>query len=291
MWSIILHGGAKTIEAHDAEANRVGCLIALEAGRRILQDGGSSVDAVEAAIRGLEDDPTFNAGFGSALNADGEAEMCAALMEGAEFNVGAVTVIKGVRNPISIARALLHEEPVLLAGDGARRCAAEQGLELCDPRVLIPSHDLEARIRTGTHDTVGCIALDRNGRMAVGVSTGGLDGSPAGRVGDSPQPGCGYYVDDAIGAVAFSGDGEHIARMMLAARVMHSFDLQDPSRGVETALHHLERIGGEGGGIAMSPDGAHGWAHNSPHFAVAHASSAAPEAKVYLRKEDEKRDS
>ncbi|MDQ2705833.1 MAG: isoaspartyl peptidase/L-asparaginase family protein [Pseudomonadota bacterium] len=291
MWSIILHGGAKTIKADEAEANRAGCVAALEAGRRILEAGGSSVDAVQAAVTKLENDPTFNAGYGSALNEDGEVEMCAALMEGAEFNVGAVTVIKGIRNPICAARAMLQQKPVLLAAEGARRFAAQNGVELCGPRDLIPPENSESPNRIGTHDTVGCIALDQRGRLAVGVSTGGLDGSPAGRVGDSPQPGCGYYVDDTVGAVVFSGDGEHIARMMLAARVMHDFDREDPARGVETALSHVERIGGTGGGIAMSPDGIAGWAHNTSHFAVACASTANPQGRSFLRKEEDDRES
>lgn len=287
MWSIILHGGAKTIEPSEQEANRRGCEAALRAGADVLAGGGSSIEAVEAAVRELENDPTFNAGYGSVLNAEGDVETCASIMEGRDFNVGAVAVAKGIRNPIAAARAMLFEEPVLIAGDGASKFAAEAGIELCDPLDLIPPEERPEGERQ--HDTVGCIALDDQGHMAVGVSTGGVEGKPPGRVGDSPQPGCGYYCDDSIGGVVFSGDGEEIARMMLAARVLHILDgSSTPDLAVAEALVHLEKVGGEAGGIVMTPDGRFGWQHNSDHFAVAYASSDDPSAKIYLKKEEER---
>jgi len=283
MWSIIVHGGAKTIEQEDASANRAGCRAALEAGAEILKNGGSSIDAVEAAVRVFENDPTFNAGYGSALNIDGEVEMCAALMEGTSFNVGAVAVAKGVCNPISVAKAMLYEEPVLIAGDGARAFAAEAGVRLCHPDAMIPKPKRSAKEERG-HDTVGCIALDERGRLATAVSTGGLEGAPIGRIGDSPQPGCGFYCDDNIGGVVFSGDGEQIARMILASRVMQALEDLSPDQAVGAALAHIERIGGEAGGIVLAPDGKFGWGHTSEDFAVAIASSVSPDPKVYLRK-------
>jgi beta-aspartyl-peptidase (threonine type) len=285
MWAIILHGGAKEIEPEEVSIHREGCLKALAAGRSVLQANGSAVDAVEAAIRELESNPTFNAGYGSALNSDGEVEMCSALMEGSEFNVGGVSVIQGVRHPISVARAMLHETEILLSGPGARRFAAERGLELCDPDDLIAAEEQKAK-KTGSHDTVGCIALDMSGRLAVGTSTGGLDSSPVGRVGDSPQPGCGHYVDDKVGAVAFSGDGEHIARKMLAARVMHRLSTADPEAALETALAHVADIGGEAGGIVLTPAGEFGWRHNSRDFAVALQRSDMEVPKAFTRKEN-----
>jgi beta-aspartyl-peptidase (threonine type) len=287
MWSIILHGGAKTIKDKDAAANRSGCRKALEAGALILKNGGSSIDAVEAAVRVLEDDPTFNAGYGSVRNRDGEVECCAAMMEGADLNVGAVAVAKGIRNPISAAKAMLFEKQVLIAGEGARAFAAEVGVRLCDPDALIPLSERQQAAEEKCHDTVGCIALDENGRLATAVSTGGLEGTPAGRVGDSPQPGCGFYCDNHVGGVVFSGDGEEIARMMLAARVMYGLEDLPPQEAVEASLLHLERVGGEAGGISLTPVGELGWAHNSEHFAVAYTSSADPSAKVYLAKSEE----
>jgi len=287
MWSIILHGGAKTIEDKDAAANRSGCRKALEAGAAILRNGGTSIDAAEAAVRVLEDDPTFNAGYGSVQNEDGEVECCAAMMEGERFNVGAIAAAKGVRNPVAAAKAMLFDKPVLIAGDGARAFAAQAGLRLCDPDALIAMHEAKQPDAEKRHDTVGCVALDERALLATAVSTGGLQGTPAGRVGDSPQPGCGFYCDNNIGGAVFSGDGEDIARMMLAARVMYALDDLSPREAVEASLAHLERIGGEAGGIAVTPDGRFGWAHNSEHFAVAYASSGDSSPKVYLSKSEE----
>ncbi|MER8447317.1 isoaspartyl peptidase/L-asparaginase family protein [Mesorhizobium sp. M1066] len=284
MWSLIVHGGAKDINPEEEEANRRGCINALEAGRTILASGGTAVDAVEAAVRVLESDPTFNAGYGSALNRDGEIEMCASLMEGKNVNIGAVTVIAGVRHPISVAKAMLFEEPILLASDGARRFAEQKQMELCDPADLVSPEQRELS-RTGKHDTVGCIALDQHGSLAVGTSTGGLAGIHPGRVGDSPLPGCGYYADNHLGAVAFSGDGEHIARKTLAARVMHAL-ADGPEQALETSIKELETIGGEAGGIVLTAAGLSGWAHNSREFAVAFMTSDDKNAHVFLRKED-----
>ncbi len=286
MWSIIVHGGAKEIEPDKEEANRRGCRAAAEAGREILQAGGSAIDAVEAAIRVLEDDPTFNAGFGSDLNSDGEVEMCSAIMDGATLDVGGVAVIKGVRHPISVAKLMLREDTILIAGDGARRFAEGKGAELADPAALVSPE--QANGRAEKHDTVGAVALDQAGNVAAGTSTGGLDGSPPGRVGDSPQPGCGYYAENEIGAVAYTGDGEEIARLMLAARTMRNLESERPDDAVQSALSQLARVGGEAGGIAVDRHGRIGWAHNSPHMAVAKASSERPEPRVYLRKDEDR---
>jgi L-asparaginase / beta-aspartyl-peptidase len=284
MWAIILHGGATEIEPAEADDYRHGCLRALQAARDLLVNGGSAIDAVEVAVRSLEADPTFNAGYGSAQNSEGEVQMCSAVMEGNAFNVGAVAAIAGVRHPVSVAKAMLFEEPVLMTGPGARHFAEQKGVALCQPEDLI-AHGRTRR--TGTHDTVGCIALDEDGHLAVGTSTGGLDGSPPGRIGDSPQPGCGYYVDDAIGGVAFSGDGEHIARKMLAARVMHAMESGGADKALDAALAQVQSIGGEAGGIVLLPDGRFAWRHNSRDFAVAMQSSGQAEPSVFIRKQEE----
>jgi beta-aspartyl-peptidase (threonine type) len=279
-WALILHGGAKKIKPQDRDANRAGCLNAIAAAQAILASGGKAVEAVETAIRQLEDDPTFNAGLGSEPNSEGGIEMCAAVMEGAQLNVGAVGAIRGVRHPVSVARLMLLEEPILLVAEGARAFARERGAELCSP------NDLKLR-RTpteGRHDTVGCIALDIEGLFAVATSTGGLAGSPPGRVGDSPQPGCGFYADNRRGAVAFSGDGENIARLTLASKVMEVLAIQAPTLAVAGAISTLTRIGGEAGGIALNKSGHIGWDHNSEHFAVAWVASTDPEPRVRLSK-------
>jgi beta-aspartyl-peptidase (threonine type) len=287
-WALIVHGGAKEIAPEREEANRHGCLEALAAGRVILEQGGSAVDAVEAAIRVLESDSTFNAGYGSDLNADGEVEMDAALMDGSNLALGAVAAIQGVRHPISVARRMLGEPPTLLVGEGARRFAAAQGVELCEPGALIPRRPDGPEKTTHDHDTVGCVALDSSGRIAAGTSTGGLDDTLPGRVGDSPLPGCGFYADDQVGGVAFSGDGECIARTLLAARVMQALEAgADSQHAIGGSLKHLERVGGEAGGIVLDHLGRVGWAHNSSHFTVAWITNSMGAPSVRLRQDEE----
>jgi beta-aspartyl-peptidase (threonine type) len=286
-WAIVVHGGAKDIAPEQEDPNRRGCLDAVSAGQTILERGGSAVDAVEAAIRTLESDPTFNAGYGSDLNADGEVEMDAALMDGSSLAIGGVAAIRGVRHPISVARRMLGEPPTLLTGDGARRFAAAQGAELCDPGELIPPRSSEEARETPGHDTVGCVALDSTGRIAAGTSTGGLDENHPGRVGDSPLPGCGFYADDMAGGVAFSGDGECISRVVLAARVMQALESgQRPQAAIEETLTRLERVGGEAGGIVLDRFGRIGCAHNSSHFAVAWMTDSMRAALVRLRQDE-----
>lgn len=286
-WALIVHGGAKEIEPGDEQANRDGMRQAAEAGRRVLADGGTAVDAVECAIRVLESLPVFNAGTGSALNAAGEIEMCAGLMDGRDRSVGAVTVIRHVRHPISVARRLLPEKEILLAGEGAFMFARDQQLE------LVNAHELrsEAAPAQQEHDTVGAVALDREGHLAAGTSTGGLTGSRVGRIGDSPQPGCGLYADDRIGGVSLSGDGETIARLVLASKIMNRLEKgEEPQAAIASTLSELPIVGGEeadGGAIAITRDGRFGWSHNSPHFAVAYVNERMNEPGVWLNKTEE----
>ncbi|ACO47795.2 isoaspartyl peptidase/L-asparaginase family protein [Deinococcus deserti] len=283
-WAIMVHGGAHEVPADQQDAARDGCLAALQAGRSVLEAGGSAVDAVEAAVRVLEDRPVFNAGYGSAQNEDGEVETQASVMDGRTLDVGAVAALKGVRNPVKVAARLLRDEAILLVGDGANRFARECSAELCDPNDLIAS-DAAKR----TCDTVGCVALDAQGHVAAAVSTGGLDGQRVGRVGDSPQPGCGFYAEDKVGAVALTGEGERIARMMSAGRIMGRLAAEaGPAEAIEATLSEMTaRIGGEAGGIALTADGQLGWWHNSPHMPVAFEAAGSEGPKVYLTKQEE----
>ncbi|WP_424139259.1 isoaspartyl peptidase/L-asparaginase family protein [Roseomonas chloroacetimidivorans] len=280
-WALIVHGGAKEIAPEKEKANRDGCLAALSAGAAMLREGGSALEAVEASIRVLEDDPTFNAGRGSVRNSDGEVEMDAALMDGAALDVGGVAAIRGVRHPITVARLMLREPPTLLVAEGARRFAEAHGAETCDPA------DLLLAVEDTGHDTVGCVALDVMGNLAAGTSTGGLEGSPPGRVGDSPVPGCGLYADNSVGAVAFSGDGESIVRRTLAARVMQLLESGPPQAAIEATLDRLGDVGGEAGGIVLDRKGQIGWAHNSSHFAAGIMTSEDERSRIYLRKDEE----
>jgi beta-aspartyl-peptidase (threonine type) len=291
-WSLILHGGAKEIAPAKQAANRSGCSAALRRGAKILAGGGSALDAVEAVVRALEDDPTFNAGYGSVLNADGKVEMDAGVMDGRTLQVGAVGAIEGVRNPVSVARRMLPELPVLLVAAGARRFAAEHGIELCDPDALIyrqssSSQQPSGESATSRHDTVGCVARDSNGNIAAGTSTGGLTGKHPGRIGDSPLIGSGMYADDSRGGVSFSGDGESIVRTMLAARVMQSLEHVDAQGAIDRALAALPLVGGEGGGIVIDREGRIGWAHSSSHFAIAYLTSEHAAECVWLSKQEE----
>ncbi|HYE48735.1 MAG TPA: isoaspartyl peptidase/L-asparaginase family protein [Azospirillaceae bacterium] len=284
-WVLFLHGGAKEIPPEEERANREGCLKALDAGAKVLRDGGSAVDAVAAALRVLEQEEVFNAGYGSAPNADGEVEMDAAIMDGETLDIGGVAGIRGVRHPSEVARLMLREQPTLLVADGARRFAADKGAELCDPDELLKPEDRKGK--PPEKDTVGCVALDPFGHVAAGCSTGGLDGNPPGRVGDTALPGAGLYADDALGAVAFSGDGESICRAMLAAHVMRDLENAGPQEAADAAIARLGRVGGEAGCIVVDRGGRIGWAHNSAHFAVAYASGGTDEARVYLKKDEE----
>ena len=284
-WAIIVHGGAKTIRPDRQSANREGCLKAAQAGQSVLSAGGSAVDAVIAAIRVLEDDPTFNAGYGSVLNSDGDVEMDAALMDGATLDVGAVAAVRRVRNPILLARALLRDKPVLLVGEGADRYAAETSIELCDPQAMAPPQIMADE----ACDTVGCVAYDSEGNLAAGCSTGGLTGVRPGRVGDSPIPGCGLAAENQIGGVAFSGDGESIVRLTLASRLMHDLPLSAPQTAADNAILQMPRVGGEAGVIALDRAGRPAMAHNSSHFAVAFANAHRP-AAAYLHQDDFRRD-
>lgn len=287
-WALIVHGGAKEMEPGEEEDNRNGIVEAVRAGVAVLEEGGGAVDAVEASIRVLEDLPAFNAGRGSALNEAGEIEMCSGLMDGRDLSVGAVGAIRNVRNPVSVAKRLLPEKEILLVGEGATRFAKEAGLEMVSQEALL----VETRVAAleQMHDTVGAVAMDRGGNLAAGTSTGGLSGAKVGRIGDSPIPGNGLYADNHVGAVSFSGDGESIARLALAAQVMASIGRDGPEEAVRKAVEQLPGVGGasgDGGGIAIGKDGRIGWAHNSPAFAVAYASSDSPQPRAFLKKDEE----
>jgi L-asparaginase / beta-aspartyl-peptidase len=288
-WALIVNGGAKEIEPGEEEANRAGCREAAEAGRKLLEKGASAVEAVEAAVRVLERLPVFNAAYGAVLNQSEEVELCAGMMSGRDLAVGAVAAAQGLLHPISVARMLLDEDPILLGGEGALAFARERGAEICDPDDLITPDQREGSKEA--KDTVGAVALDSGGNIAAATSTGGLSHAMVGRIGDSPLPGCGYYADNHVGGVAYSGDGESIARLTLAARLMGDLRNGSPLEGaIAQGLAQLPHVGGakaDGGAIAIAKDGRIGWWHNSPHFAVGIATSRDPEPRAYIRKDEE----
>lgn len=277
-WSIAVHGGACRIPPELRDPRRSGCARAAEAGAAILAHGGSAVEAAKIATCLLEDDPVFNAGRGSVANAAGEVEMDAGIMDGATLDVGAVAGVRFLYNPIEAAHAMLREPPVLLVGAGAEDFARLRGIALA-PEGLAPTPGYGHG-----HDTVGCVARDREGHVAAATSTGGLAGTLPGRVGDAPLPGCGFYAEDGIGAVSLSGDGEAIARTLLAARVMRALESFPAVEAAGLIFAPMERLGAEAGIILIDRDGAIGIAHNSPHFAVATACEHAPAVRASLER-------
>ncbi|HEY0012081.1 MAG TPA: isoaspartyl peptidase/L-asparaginase family protein [Allosphingosinicella sp.] len=289
-WALIVHGGAKPWDDKEEQANRDGIRQAVEAGSKVLAGGGSAVDAVEAAIRTLEDLPVFNAGHGSVPNEEGDIEMCAGIMDGRDLSAGAVGAIRSVRNPVAVARQLISEKEVILVGEGALKFAKAKGFPLASDEELKAEEEKQLATE-GLHDTVGAVALDTGGNLAAGTSTGGLSGQKVGRIGDSPLPGGGLYADNHIGAASFSGDGETIARLALAARIMASLeDGTGMEQAIAKAVAKLPGTGGadaDGGGIGIHKDGTIGWAHNSPMFAVAYATSEMPGPKAFLKKDEE----
>jgi L-asparaginase / beta-aspartyl-peptidase len=270
---IIVHGGAWAIPDALVTAHREGCRRAAELALAILRDGGLAEDAVEAAVIAMEDDETFDAGRGSFLNRDGDVELDAAFMEGRALQVGAVAAVRDIANPIRLARMVMESEHVLLVGEGATRFGLDHGMERCPPDWLIIPREVafwrhqhaEAEagaldaLRAWRSDTVGAIALDDSGHFAAAVSTGGRPYKLPGRVGDVPCTGAGFYVDDEVGAALSTGDGEAIARIVMAKRAVDALAQgeapQEATRGVIDYLY--QRVGGHAGIILMSRDAGH----------------------------------
>jgi len=285
--SFIVHGGAWDIPDDLVEAHKKGVANALKAGWEILKGRGPAVDAVERAIVLMEDDVAFNAGKGSSLNAAGEVELDASIMDGRTFRAGAVASVQNIRNPIRLARKIMDEsEHVLLVGMGATRFARENGIKTCDPDFLITARELERwrelqvdakyttkdsfRRKKLPSDTVGAVAMDAEGNIVAGTSTGGTPNKHPGRVGDSPLIGCGTYADNAVGGVSTTGWGEPIIKIVLAKTVIDLMELhgKDPARAVEEGLRILQRkAAGYGGIIALNNAGKIAVTYNTPRMA------------------------
>lgn len=275
--SIIVHGGAGPIKDDSLPARLEGCKDAALAGWEILQRGGSALDAVEAAVVVLEDNPLFNAGTGSTLNSLGRVEMDAAIMEGRSLRAGAVAAVSGIKNPIKLARRVMEDgRHVLLAGDGASLFARQIGFPECDPNSLVVER--EKKRWESKHGTVGCVAFDAKGELAVATSTGGIFDKLPGRIGDSPLIGCGTYADD-YGAASCTGHGEAIIRVLLAKRAVEFLKEGNAAQiAAELAVATLEdeRIGATGGIILIDRWGKVGYARNTTHMPVCLISVAQP---------------
>jgi isoaspartyl peptidase/L-asparaginase-like protein (Ntn-hydrolase superfamily) len=258
---IAIHGGAGVVRRDKPGARHKHVLgRALDAGYEILKQGRSSLDAVTAAVLVLEDSPLFNAGRGSCFNADGQIEMDASIMDGADLRAGAVAAVRRIRNPILAARAVMQSSPhVLLAGAGAERFARAHGVKLESLQYFQTARRLSALKRNlkRHHGTVGAVALDQAENLAAATSTGGYTGKLPGRIGDSPLIGAGNYADNRACAVSGTGLGEAFIRAAvghdICARMLYA--RSSLGAAARAALDAVARLGGDGGLIAVDRRG------------------------------------
>jgi beta-aspartyl-peptidase (threonine type) len=296
--AIIVHGGAGNLPLERTEGAQAGCKEAALVGWRILQAGGSALDAVEAAVRALEDNPTFNAGTGAVLTSEGDIELDAGIMEGHTLQVGAVAGVELIKNPVSLARKVLESPHVLLGGKGAQEFAQEHGIPLCAFEDLVterqyrswlenkakaadkaeePRHHRREvgsiKAREEKHGTVGAVAVDTSGSLAAATSTGGIHNKYPGRVGDSPLVGCGFYADENA-AISCTGHGEDFIRLLIAKRAADFVGSGNTAReAAEAAIAVLSTKApetGSGGLIVVDRNGNVGFAWNSQHMAHAY---------------------
>lgn len=280
-WRLVIHGGAGSMrpQVYDAgheQRARAGLEAALTAGAAILNRKESAVDAVEAAVRVLEEDASFNAGRGSVLTAEGCIELDAAIMDGRNRSAGAVAGLRTTRAPVSLARLLMERGPhVFLSGRGADQFAKEAGLEQVPNswfeveerrrqlHELLAADGFDDEVKYGT---VGAVAVDLDGHVAVATSTGGLTAKRWGRVGDSPLIGAGTYADDRAAAVSATGSGEYFIRAVAAHQVAERVRLggQSLQQALDAVLADVESLGGKGGLIAVAPDGEAAWGFTTP---------------------------
>ncbi|SFS03875.1 beta-aspartyl-peptidase (threonine type) [Granulicella pectinivorans] len=295
---LLIHGGAWAMPDDAIEAHENGIANALAAGYRQLEMGRSALDAVQAAVTVMEDDDTFDAGRGSFLTRDGRVQLDALLMDGSNLRTGGVACVERIRNPIQAARLVLDKSPhVYFVGTGAERFAFQNGMPLIDNTELIVPRERDRLIAfqkaelagavdttfsgelildeglpdptLHSHDTVGAVAMDANGNIAAGTSTGGTLSKAPGRVGDSSLIGCGCYADNDSAAVSLTGWGEPIMKLVLGKwavdRVAAGATAQ---QAADEAIAYLyKRLGGHGGIILLAPDGTLGLAHNTPRMA------------------------
>ncbi len=273
--AVIVHGGAGQIDVGDCSSRKEGLRAAREAAWTVLQNGGGAVQAAVAAVVALEDDPQFNAGYGSVLNRDGFVEMDAAVMTAEERAFGAVAAVRDVKNPILLALEVLNSEHVLLAAEGASRFARERGIPSYDPARLTTQRQMQRWRRARRKElveksgTVGAVAMDAEGRMAAATSTGGMLDKRVGRVGDTPLPGAGNYAAAGLGAASGTGHGEYFARALAALRAVEALRNVDGDEAVRLAVAEVAGLGGHGGIILLDSAGITWWSHDIPYMGVA----------------------
>ncbi len=297
-WRLVIHGGAGSMRPgrlapEQERCARDGLEAALAAGSAILERRERAIDAVEAAVRVLEEDPCFNAGRGSVLTATGCIELDAAIMDGRTRAAGAVSGLRTTRAPISLARRLLDEGPhVFLSGHGADDFARDHGFEQVDNHwfeIAERRRQLEELMAAGGFDdevkygTVGAVAVDVDGHVAVATSTGGLTAKRWGRVGDSPLIGAGTYADDRAAAVSGTGSGEYFIRAVAAHQLAERVRIggQSLQQALDAVLADIQALGGTGGLIAVAPDGEAAWGFTTPAMYRGTADASGRTVKVY----------
>jgi beta-aspartyl-peptidase (threonine type) len=284
--TILVHGGAWKIPEETHPEHIEGTRVAAQAGWEILRQGGSALDAVEKAVMVMEDDPTFDAGIGSVLNREGDIELDAIIMDGRTLALGSVAAVRGIMNPIQLARLISEDtEHSLLVGEGARRFAERKGMRLCAAAELTvpreverfrklqqtPDYHLDTDFTPDPKGTVGAVAIDAEGNVAAATSTGGTAFKLPGRVGDSPLVGSGAYADNLTGAASATGHGEKIMRVVLCKTatdaIAHGMSAQ---QAAEFAIKTMqERVNGYGGIILVDYRGQIAFAYNTPHMTAA----------------------
>lgn len=274
--AIIVHGGCGCIAAATVPERLQGVRQAAARGYEMLRAGGTSLDAVEAAVEVLEELPLFNAGRGSVLNADGQIETDASIMDGATRRAGAVACVRGILHPVRLARRVMETTPhVLLSGEGASRFAQAQGFPVLRPEELIVDarrtqwERVRAAEAHGEHGTVGAVACDLRGQVAAATSTGGMVNKLPGRTGDTPLIGCGTWADARL-AVSCTGHGEQIIRMTLARLAAFQYASSSDAQGAgEAALGELNAaLGGDAGLILVDRLGRVAFCKNTPNMPV-----------------------
>ena len=300
---LVVHGGAWDIPDEMVEPHLNGVRNAAAAGWRVLERGGSALDAAEEAIVVMEDDETFDAGRGSFLNRDGKVQLDAFIMDGRTLRGGGVGCVERLRNPVRAARKILSDSPhVYFVAEGAERFAAEHGITLCRNEDLIIPREIErlrayqAQASTNgndlfapnishdmlSHDTVGTVALDRDGNIAASTSTGGTLNKAPGRLGDSSLIGCGCYADNLSAAASTTGWGEPIMKLVLAKWAADRVESgSQPEWVAQEAMNYLkQRLNGHGGIILLDAQGRFGIAHNTPRMAWALHTAQAQESGI-----------
>jgi len=304
-WRLVVHGGSGMLERgrispEEDQAARTGLELALEAGKAILDGDGSALDAVEQAVRVLEDDPHFNAGRGSVLTYQGTIEMDAAIMEGSALDAGAVNGVTATRNPVSLARAVMERSPhVFLGREGADEFSRQRDLEQAPPSWFhTPERrrQLDEVRRLGEdyfdidvkYGTVGAVALDRDGHVAAATSTGGLTGKRWGRIGDCPVIGAGTYADDRAGAISCTGAGEYFLKVGVAHEICARLRFAGgvPSRDeaqaiADAVLAEVKDLGGAGGIILVTRGGDAVFSFTTPGMYRGEASPAGGRVAIY----------